>query len=85
LKYEVALGALVHALDDLDSDRNDARRAAQALADIHGWPFEWGDRSSFEDIQRRARARYSGDFVAACLAALKRGRLELPEGGGAVH
>jgi hypothetical protein len=87
LKYEAALGALVHLLDEPDVQTattfqpGQSRRAAQALAEIHGWPFEWEDRASFEDIRMRARARYSQAFVQACLAALAKGKLTLPSAG----
>jgi HEAT repeat protein len=83
LKYEVAIGALVHLLDDPDIqtpggfEPGQSQRAAQALAEIHGWPFEWGDRSSFEAVRQRCRERYSDAFVQRCLSTLAKGRLQL--------
>jgi hypothetical protein len=74
LGYEAALGALVHPLDDPDPEPDNARRAAQALAAIHGWPFEWGDAESFQDIGRCGRERRSEAFVALCLEVLRQGR-----------
>lgn len=84
LKYEVALGALVHLLDDPDRrepglfEPGQSWRAAQALADVLGWTYEWGDAQSFAQLKRRARDKYSEQFVKMCLAALDRGSLELP-------
>ncbi len=85
LKFEVALGALVHLLDDPDIrtsttfEPGESRRAAQALADIHGWPFEWGDQMSFDHVKRCCCARYSSAFVQTCMSALAKGLLSLPE------
>lgn len=76
LKYEAALGALVHLLDDPDIytptqfEPGQSRKAAQALADIHGWPFEWGNEASFDEVKRRCRERYSDAFVQMSLSAL---------------
>lgn len=85
LKYDAAIGGLVHWLDDPEIrtassfEPGESRRTAQALAAIHGWPFEWGDQASFDEVKRRCRELYSEAFVAACLAALAAGRLDLPE------
>jgi hypothetical protein len=83
LKYETPVGALVHLLDDPDV-RTPTRfqpgqsfRAAQALADIHDWPFKWGDRETFDDVKRRSRELYPDCFVQACMSALAKGSLSL--------
>lgn len=84
LKYETPLGALVHLLDDPDVrtphsfEPGQSWRAAQALADILGWPYKWGDKQAFEALKSRCRERFSEDFVRQCLAALAKGQLSLP-------
>lgn len=55
---EQAIQYLVEMLDDPDTetptsyDPGESIRAAQALCDIHGWPFEW-DRSWVAKTKRR--------------------------------
>jgi hypothetical protein len=86
LKYEAPLGVLVHLLDDPDIrtstgfEPGQSFRAAQALADIHAWPFKWGDRELFDEVKRRCRDLYWEDFVQASRAALEKGSLNLPKG-----
>lgn len=83
LKYETPLGALVALLDDPDirtanSFRpGQSQRAAQALATIFGWPFEWGDGVSRDAVKTRCRERFSENFVQKCVAALAKGQLTL--------
>jgi hypothetical protein len=83
LKYETPVGALVHLLDDPDVrtpirfQPGQSFRAAQALADIHDWPFKWGDRETFDDVKRRSRELYPDRFVQACMSALAKGSLSL--------
>lgn len=85
LKYETPLGGLVALLDDPDirtpnSFRpGQSQRAAQALAAIFGWPFEWGDGVSRDAVKNRCRERFSPDFVHKCVAALAKGQLTLPD------
>jgi HEAT repeat protein len=82
LKYETPLGALVHLLDDPDTrtpnsfQPGQSWRAAQALSDILGWPYKWGDKPSFEALKSHCRERFSEDFVRKCVAALAKGQLK---------
>jgi hypothetical protein len=83
LKYETPLGALVHLLDDPDIrtpnsfEPGQSMRATQALADILGLPFKWGETETIDAVKSHCRKRFSGDFVQKCLAALAKGQLTL--------
>jgi hypothetical protein len=85
LKYETPLGALIHLLDDPDIrtpnsfQPGQSWRAAQALSDILGRPYKWGDKPSFDALRSHCRERFSEDFIQKCLAALAKGRLTLFE------
>lgn len=80
LGYETALGGLIDLLDDPDQRTEtsfapgQARRAAQALAELHGWPFDWAPEAVAE-ARRRAAEIYDPAFVATCLADLAAGRI----------
>jgi HEAT repeat protein len=84
LKYETPLGALVHLLDDPDIrtpnsfQPGQSWRAAQALSDILGWPYKWGDKGAFEALKSHCRERFPEDFVQKCIAALAKGQLSAP-------
>lgn len=78
--WETAIGGLIDLLDDPDlrDERSftpgQSLRAAQALADIHGWPFVW-EKAAVPTIKARCAERYAREFVAACRADLAAGRL----------
>lgn len=83
LEYDVAIGALVQLLDHPDRreqglfEPGQSWRAAQALADVMGWKYEWGDAQSFAALKKRAREKYPADFVKKCVLAIGNGRLTL--------
>lgn len=80
--WATALGGLIDLLDDADVRTESgftpgqSVRAAQALADIHGWPFVWG-KPAVPEVKARCAERYSAEFVAECRADLAAGRLRL--------
>ncbi|MEO1328544.1 MAG: hypothetical protein AAFW46_02685 [Pseudomonadota bacterium] len=80
--YETAVGGLVALLEDPDMRSaqsfapGQARRAAQALADLFDWPFE-ARPDPVAEIRARCRERFSAAFVEACAADLGAGRLRL--------
>ncbi len=67
-----AIRYLADMLDDVDTvtattfDPGESLRAAQALCDIHGWPFKW-DRGWVAKTRRRWR---QDDDVAICVRQL---------------
>lgn len=77
---EQAVAGLVDLLDDppvttaTRHSPGEARRAAQGLADVHGWPFEWS-AAAVEDVRARCAATYAADDLARLRAELAAGRL----------
>lgn len=87
LGYETPVAALVRLLDEPDArtptsfSPGQARRAAQALCDVHDWPFEWAPGIE-EETRERCRERYTADHLERCERALARGELTLAPGAG---
>ncbi|MFZ6184240.1 HEAT repeat domain-containing protein [Nannocystis pusilla] len=88
LGHATPIAGLVALLDDPDVrtptsyEPGESRRAAQALCDVLGWPFEWAPEA-VEATRERVRARFSAEYLAACAEALARGYFELPGPDGA--
>ena len=82
--FETPLAPLVALLDDPDirtatsSTPGQARRAAQALCDLHHWPFEWNPEA-VEATRARVRDQFAErpDYLAACAEAFNRGQFSL--------
>ncbi|MDC0723735.1 HEAT repeat domain-containing protein [Nannocystis bainbridge] len=83
LGHETPIAGLVALLEDPEVhtatsyDPGESRRAAQALCDVLGWPFEWAPEA-VEATRARVRARFSETYLAACAEALARGQFDLP-------
>jgi hypothetical protein len=85
LGYEQAIGALVGLLDDPDvyietpTEKSwvpgQSMRAAQALADVLGLDFEWGDESYVKAIRKHCQNLYPAAEVARLTADLENGQL----------
>jgi HEAT repeat protein len=85
LGYEQAMGALVGLLDDADvytetpTERSwrpgQSMRAAQALADVLGLNFEWGDETYVTAIRKQCQSLYPAIEVARLTADLANGQL----------
>jgi HEAT repeat protein len=82
LGHQTPTAQLVALLEDPDRhtantyDLGQAIRAAQALCDVHGWPFE-GDKSAVAATRARARERFTREHIERCVRALERGDLDL--------
>ena len=82
LGHATPIAGLVALLDDPEVrtptsyEPGEARRAAQALCDVLGWPFEWTPEA-VEATRARVRARFTEAYLAACAEALARGRFDL--------
>ncbi|MFY0539394.1 HEAT repeat domain-containing protein [Nannocystis pusilla] len=83
LGHATPIAGLVALLDDPDVrtpssyEPGESRRAAQALCDVLGWPFEWAPEA-VDATHERVRARFSAEYLAACAEALARGFLICP-------
>ncbi|PCC69212.1 hypothetical protein SAMN02745121_05857 [Nannocystis exedens] len=83
LGHEAPIAGLVALLDDPEVRTatsyapGESRRAAQALCDLFGWPFEWKPEA-VEATRTRVRARFTPAYLAACAEALARGHFDLP-------
>jgi HEAT repeat protein len=64
LGYEEPIAGLINLLDDTDISTatsftpGQSMRAAQALADIYGLQFEWGDQAAIETVRQHCRSIY---------------------------
>lgn len=85
LGHETPIAGLVALLDDPEVrtptsyEPGESRRAAQALCDVLGWPFEWAPEA-VQATRERVRARFTDAYLAACAEALARGRFDLSPG-----
>ncbi|MBZ5713917.1 HEAT repeat domain-containing protein [Nannocystis pusilla] len=83
LGHATPIAGLVALLDDPEVrtptsyEPGEARRAAQALCDVLGWPFEW-NAEAVQATRERVRARFTEAYLAACAEALARGAFDLP-------
>jgi hypothetical protein len=92
LGYAEPVAALIELLDEPDVSTatsltpGQSMRAAQALADVFGIPFEWADTAEVKKIRHHFRTLYSSDDLATLAAALAAGRLtrKIVGGGGKV-
>jgi PBS lyase HEAT-like repeat len=85
LGYEQAIAALVGLLDDADiyietpTEKSwvpgQSMRAAQALADVMGLPFEWADETYVTAIRQHCQSLYPATEVARLTADLANGQL----------
>jgi HEAT repeat protein len=88
LGYLEPAAALVRLLDDPDVSTatsftpGQSMRAAQALADVFGIPFEWADTAEVEKIRHHFRTLYSSEDLATPAAGLAAGKLTRKKGGG---
>lgn len=83
LGHATPIAGLVALLDDPEVrtptsyEPGESRRAAQALCDVLGWPFEWAPEA-VQATRERVRARFTDAYLAACAEALARGAFDLP-------
>ncbi|WAS95689.1 HEAT repeat domain-containing protein [Nannocystis punicea] len=88
LGHETPIAGLVAMLEDPEVrtansyEPGESRRAAQALCDVLGWPFEWAPEA-VEATRARVRARFTEVYLATCAEALARGHFDLPKDGPA--
>jgi hypothetical protein len=81
LGYQEAIGALIGLLDDPDLTTaasftpGQSMRAAQALADVWGLEFDWGDQTEIEKIRQHCRSLYAPDDIKRMAASLATGQL----------
>jgi hypothetical protein len=88
LGYAEPVAALIRLLDDPDISTatsftpGQSMRAAQALADVFGIPFEWGDTAEVEKIRQHFKNLYSSEGLATLAADLAAGQLTREMDGG---
>jgi HEAT repeat protein len=81
LGYAEPLAALIRLLDDPDASTElsftpgQSMRAAQALADVLGLDFEWGDQAEVDKVRQHCRASHSVEELAKLTADLSAGKL----------
>jgi hypothetical protein len=81
LGYAEPIAALMKLLDDPDISTassftpGQSMRAAQALADVVGIPFEWGDDAEVEKTRQHCKRLYSPKQLATLAANLTAGQL----------
>jgi HEAT repeat protein len=88
LGYAEPAAALIRLLDDPDTSTatsftpGQSMRAAQALADVFGIPFEWGDNAEVKKFRHHCKTLYSSEDLATLAIDLATGKLTRNMGGG---
>jgi hypothetical protein len=88
LGYQEPIAALILALADPDISTatsftpGQSMRAAQALADVLGLSFEWGDKAEVDTVRQHFKTLCSSEDLATLAVDLATGKLTRNMGGG---